>query len=511
MDSDYGRSRDMYRRNSYEEKVLPPPLPPQRDNIVNRISHLLPEEDGFATRTLFVGNVDPDITAEELRAVFDRYGYVEDVDIKKPGAGGGNPYAFIRYFNLNMAHAAKVKLSGKFIGPYQCKIGYGKPSPTSCVWVGNLGPWISKHGLGREFDRFGTVQRVVWPEGHDFAYITYNNVESAKEAVSRMRGHRLKGAEKLLRTDFVDLKHPESDLNFKTFDRRSRSLSLSPGRRSHSRHISRSRSFSRSVSGSRSPASSTASMKAKRKKHKIKEKESQSTKRSRMSAGPSQVRSDKKRKRRSASVSSNASSHSDESNPDGRHAPMSRNAPQAKNGATELKTVTDMSRCLPMVWNGVLSLKNSAFVVDMHLVTGSPSLVSMLMCNSKLVKFSNLKLTQRLRMEPSKLDEVRRRIHLSSGDWCVMLAVTSPTNTEILEPGMQERPIKNLVSYLRQKEAAGVLSLPPNSPHGQETGLLHTFAPSEFAHEYLKQRAPKLDLNLEAEDYIVVILVRVNV
>jgi RNA-binding protein 15 len=126
------------------------------------------------------------------------------------------------------------------------------------------------------------------------------------------------------------------------------------------------------------------------------------------------------------------------------------------------------------------------------------------------VKFTSLKLTQRLRLDPPKLEEVRRRIQLAGNDWSILLGVPGSGNPVGLTGGLQERTLKNLVTYLRQKEAAGVLSLPPNSAHGQETGLLHTFAPCAFAHEYLLQRAPKLEVDMLAEDYVVVILVRVN-
>lgn len=317
-----------------------------------------------------------------------------------------------------------------------------------------------------------------------------------------MRGVRLKGAEKLLRTDFVELRNVESELNQRPF-RRSRSHSV--GGRSHSRR----HSHSLSRSGSRSGSSSGS--KNKRKKHKSKDSRPAKHGRSgddRHSAGLNQSRSSKKRKQRSMSASSNSSSRG--ASPPAR---VSKTAvAESENGSGEIKTVADLSRTLSVAWSGNLSLKNSAFFINLHLVSGSPALVNMLMFDSKQAKYTNLKLTQRLRLDPSKLDEVRRRIHLARDDWCVLLAVpTTAGALDGLEPGLQERPLKNLVSYLRQKEAAGVVYLPPNSAHGEETGLLHTFAPCEFAHEYLKTRAPKLQLDNRAEDYIVVILVRVNV
>ena len=84
-----------------------------------------------------MGNLEPDMDAEKLRRTFDRFGYIEEIDIKrgvaavgdsKASAAGGSvkaTYAFVKYNNLDMAFNAKVAMSGKLIGNYECKIGYG--------------------------------------------------------------------------------------------------------------------------------------------------------------------------------------------------------------------------------------------------------------------------------------------------------------------------------------------------------------------------------------------------
>ena len=506
-EGDFYPRRDFGPRGEFDDRLPPPP----RDNIIHRIRHYQPEDDNYATRTLFIGNVDPNISAADLKVVFEEFGYVEDVDIKNPPHGNGSPYAFIRYFNLDMAHTAKVKLSGKFIGPYQCKIGYGKPTPSTCIWIGGVGTWITKSALAREFERFGSVQRVVWPEGCDYAYLTYNSVESAKAAVEAMRGFRYKGAEKRLRMDFSDPKHMDSDLNFKPFKHLK---DMESSRRLSGHRSSYSRSVSRSSGRSSRTASSPGSVK-RHKKRKAKETLKVSKRRRRDSDDDNysdelfDKQSDKKRRRRSGSLSSNASMRSAASN--GSQSDRGAGDTQNDSELTEVKTIAELSQSLPVVWTGSLSLKNNMFLVNLHSVVGKRSIVDMLLCDSKRTRISNLKLTQRLRMDPPKLDEVKRRIQLSGNEWSALLALPAASNTDSVAGNMQERPIKNLVTYLRQKEAAGVLSLPPNSVHGQETGLLHTFAPCEFAHKYLLQRAPNLELDLQAEDYVIVILVRVNI
>ena len=75
----------------------------KKDKFPNYLHHVSPEDDPLATRTLFAGNLEVNITDEEMRRIFGRYGTVEDIDIKRPPPGTGNAYAFVRFANLDMA------------------------------------------------------------------------------------------------------------------------------------------------------------------------------------------------------------------------------------------------------------------------------------------------------------------------------------------------------------------------------------------------------------------------
>lgn len=108
-----------------------PPHENKKDKFPNYLHHVAPEDDPMATRTLFAGNLEVNISDEELRRIFGKYGICEDIDIKRPPPGTGNAFAFVRFQNLDMAHRAKVELSGQYIGKFQCKIGYGKSTPAT--------------------------------------------------------------------------------------------------------------------------------------------------------------------------------------------------------------------------------------------------------------------------------------------------------------------------------------------------------------------------------------------
>lgn len=191
-DSSYDRDYNYNKRRSYESGHH------ERDVT------LLPEEDPKATRTVFVGNLEENVTPEQLRREFEKHGIVEDVDIKFGARGQGNPFAFVKFLNLNMAYKAITTMSGHYIGRNQIKLGYGKISPTSCLWIGGLGTWTSLSVLEREFDRFGAIRKIDYTKGETFAYIFYETLDAAEAAAEHMRGYALGGPDRRLRIDFVD-------------------------------------------------------------------------------------------------------------------------------------------------------------------------------------------------------------------------------------------------------------------------------------------------------------------
>uniref|UniRef100_A0A4W4F8F8 RRM domain-containing protein n=1 Tax=Electrophorus electricus TaxID=8005 RepID=A0A4W4F8F8_ELEEL len=164
---------------------------------------LKPEDDQRATRNLFIGNLDHNVSEAELRQGFDKYGIIEEVVIKRPARGQGGAYAFLKFQNLDMAHRAKVAMQGRLIGGNQVKIGYGKANPTTRLWVGGLGPNTSLAALAREFDRFGSIRTIDYVKGDNFAYIHYESLDAAQAACAQMRGFPLGGPSRRLRVDFA--------------------------------------------------------------------------------------------------------------------------------------------------------------------------------------------------------------------------------------------------------------------------------------------------------------------
>ena len=172
--------------------------------------------------------------------------------------------------------------------------------------------------------------------------------------------------------------------------------------------------------------------------------------------------------------------------------------------------MTELTAELPCVWSGALVLKNSAFAAKMYLLMGYVSIVDHLMRDPTSTEMPLLKIMQRLRLDQPKLEEVGRRVE-STPNHAILLAVPGSTQTvEESNTNIQQRPLRNLVSYLKQKEAAGVITLPPvaGNKKSVEAGVLHAFPPCQFSQGYLTKRAPKFGSEPTKEDHLIVVVVK---
>lgn len=171
---------------------------------------------------------------------------------------------------------------------------------------------------------------------------------------------------------------------------------------------------------------------------------------------------------------------------------------------------------LCLAWQGMLLLMNSNFPSNMHLLQGDLQVASSLLVEGSTGgKVAQLKITQRLRLDQPKLDEVTRRIKVAGPNgYAILLAVpgssdsrSSSSSATSDTAASTQRPLRNLVSYLKQKQAAGVISLPVGGNKDKEnTGVLHAFPPCEFSQQFLD--SPAKALAKSEEDYLVMIIVR---
>ncbi|XP_022250320.1 msx2-interacting protein-like isoform X2 [Limulus polyphemus] len=155
-----------------------------------------------ATRTLFIGNLEKDITHLDLRKHFEQFGEIIEIDIKKQGATSTSLYAFIQFTNIASVVKAMRKLDGETLfGANRIKLGFGKSMPTCCVWIDGVVDSVSEKFLKRHFGRYGPVRNTVIDREKGQALVFYDSIDLAQNAVAEMRGRML--GSKRLQVDFA--------------------------------------------------------------------------------------------------------------------------------------------------------------------------------------------------------------------------------------------------------------------------------------------------------------------
>jgi len=362
-----------------------------------------------------------------------------------------------------MAHRAKVELSGQYIGKFQCKIGYGKVNATTKVWVGQLGSWCSRDLLWKEFDRFGAIKDIEYRTGDTQAHVYYENIDAAQAAVQEMRGHPLGGPEKRLRIDFAD-------------------LDVVPGARRDYEHIDSKHTTNGRGGGHRRGGGRDHDYRDRR------EARDDYEPRGRSQGG-----------RRTPESGEDYSPARGGGSGNGSREGGSRNDLHTSSHLANITNIGDMGHKSQKVWEGGLILKNSLFPTKLHIIEGDHHMAESLKDETGK---PNLKITQRLRLDQSKLDDVTKRM-TNTRSHAVFLGL--PTTSAIMPDGndVQSRPLRNLISYLKQKEAAGVISMTA----GPETtqGVLYCFPPCPYSIDLLRREAP--DLGDDGKDEFLVVVV----
>ncbi|XP_047521792.1 protein split ends-like isoform X4 [Pieris napi] len=138
-----------------------------------------------ATRTLFIGNLEKDVTQQQLRDKFKHFGRIIEIDIKK-GSGGGAGYAFCQYASISSVVEAIRAMDGEYVGSSRVKLGFGKPVATTCVWVDGLTEHTEKQVLAA-VSRCGAATSVCVDRAAGAALVHFEQAAAAGAAVRELR------------------------------------------------------------------------------------------------------------------------------------------------------------------------------------------------------------------------------------------------------------------------------------------------------------------------------------
>ncbi|XP_063475095.1 paraspeckle component 1 isoform X2 [Symphalangus syndactylus] len=143
------------------EPAPPAPAPPEDHPdeemgfTIDIKSFLKPGEKTYTQRCrLFVGNLPTDITEEDFKRLFERYGEPSEVFINRDRGFG-----FIRLESRTLAEIAKAELDGTILKSRPLRIRFATHG--AALTVKNLSPVVSNELLEQAFSQFGPVEKAV--------------------------------------------------------------------------------------------------------------------------------------------------------------------------------------------------------------------------------------------------------------------------------------------------------------------------------------------------------------
>uniref|UniRef100_A0A8C6WEA1 Splicing factor proline/glutamine-rich n=1 Tax=Neogobius melanostomus TaxID=47308 RepID=A0A8C6WEA1_9GOBI len=116
---------------------------------------LKPGEKAYTQRCrLFVGNMPNDITEDEFKKMFGKYGEPSEVFINK-----AKGFGFIRLESRALAEIAKAELDDILIRGRPLRVRFATHS--AALSIKNLSPFVSNELLEEAFSQFGMVERAL--------------------------------------------------------------------------------------------------------------------------------------------------------------------------------------------------------------------------------------------------------------------------------------------------------------------------------------------------------------
>ncbi|XP_041835903.1 putative RNA-binding protein 15B [Melanotaenia boesemani] len=481
------------------------------------------------TTRLWVGGLGPGNSLAALAREFDRFGSIRNIDYVK-----GDSFAYIQYESLDAAQAACTQMRGFPLGgpERRLRVDFAKVEESpSRPFPPGYQPSIALPShydlLGEAYGRHRSLERELRvarerspPSSHslltlrererallerDFPSSPTRSLERRAGGVEAF-GRTVRGVRSRSRSRERWLKEREERRN----RRKSKSRSLSTERPTEEREKERGRSRVRGLGGAVSPDASPdrAQVRAPDSTTEPRDHSPDSGLGGRHSTtNEEEPPSGRHHSKRSSSVHLN--NHHRNSEAVGAGSPAAHTDSHTSSSPSTLSEFAQNT--LSKTWRGFFALKNSSFPTDLFLLEGGASFFSLVMKDSLKLQSQNqpsqLKIAQRLRMDQTRLDEVSRRIRLGRPDgFAILLALQGPVDRQAPspEPGLQVRLLRHLVTYLRNKEAAGVVSLPAAKERGPGA-MLYAFPPGEFSAQFL-QAAKRTVGNLDEEHMVIVIV-----
>ncbi|KAL9082990.1 MAG: hypothetical protein Q9159_006049 [Coniocarpon cinnabarinum] len=195
----------------------PPSLPPLNTNQPNPGNVQSPMSAGGTVRraapepnkrALYVGGLDPRVTEDVLRQIFETAGHVQAVKIipDKNFQSKGFNYGFVDFDDPGAAERAMQTLNGRHVHGNEIRVNWAYQSNSSSkedtshhyhIFVGDLSNEVNDEVLMQAFSAFGVVSeaRVMWDmktgRTRGYGFVAFRDRNDAEKALSTMDGEWL--------------------------------------------------------------------------------------------------------------------------------------------------------------------------------------------------------------------------------------------------------------------------------------------------------------------------------
>ncbi|KAI0180516.1 hypothetical protein GGR52DRAFT_578713 [Hypoxylon sp. FL1284] len=157
-------------------------------------------------RALYVGGLDPRVTEDVLRQIFETTGHVQNVKIIPDKNQKGYNYGFVEYDDPGSAERAMQTLNGRRVHQSEIRVNWAYQSNTSSkedtsshfhIFVGDLSNEVNDEVLMQAFSAFGTISeaRVMWDmktgRSRGYGFVAFRDRADAEKALSSMDGEWL--------------------------------------------------------------------------------------------------------------------------------------------------------------------------------------------------------------------------------------------------------------------------------------------------------------------------------
>lgn len=159
-------------------------------------------------RALYVGGLDPRVTEDVLKQIFETTGHVQNVKIipDKNFQSKGFNYGFVEYDDPGAAERAMQTLNGRRVHQQEIRVNWAYQSNNTTkedttnhfhIFVGDLSNEVNDEVLLQAFSAFGNVSeaRVMWDmktgRSRGYGFVAYRDRAEAEKALSSMDGEWL--------------------------------------------------------------------------------------------------------------------------------------------------------------------------------------------------------------------------------------------------------------------------------------------------------------------------------